>query len=139
MTTAFAANDFRPGHSESSVCVAGDGAWYRVEVGRPTATRLEFMVGCVEGSVARGASIDTLVRVVFVVLASERRFGAFLTEHTELLFIEHRLPLIIASLVGVRHIGFVGGAEERADEWDRRHRLEDCNSGERCDGPVWGG
>lgn len=64
--------------------MSGNCTWDVVEVCRPTATRLEFVVRFVEGRIAASASVDSGFRHVLVVFAGKGCFGAFFAEDAEL-------------------------------------------------------
>jgi hypothetical protein len=85
VTSTVAANDLCPLHAECAVGVSGHGARHGVKEGRPSAARLELVLGSVDWCVAAGAGICAGSRGVLVVFAGEGRFGAFLTEDAELL------------------------------------------------------
>lgn len=84
MATAVTTHDLRPLHTERVVCVSGDGTGDTVEIGRPAAARLEFVVCRVERRVATGAVVGPARWLVLVVLAGEGGFGAFFAQDTEL-------------------------------------------------------
>lgn len=86
MTSTVRAHDFGPLHPERTICVPSDCTRDVVEIRRPAATRLEFVVGFIERRVAASAGIDTLGGRVLVIFAGERSFGAFFTEHAELFY-----------------------------------------------------
>ena len=54
-----AANNLRPLHAESTVCMSRDCARDRVIICWPATARLEFVIGFVEWSVATSARVDT--------------------------------------------------------------------------------
>lgn len=64
--------------------MSGHSAGDAVEVCWPSAARLEFVIGFVEWRIAASASVDTSLRLVFVIFSSKGGFCAFLAEHTEL-------------------------------------------------------
>lgn len=86
VASAVAANNLRPLHAESAVCVPCDGARDCVEESRPAAAGLELVLGRVDGRVAAGTVIGAGARGVLIVLAGEGRFGALLAEDAELLW-----------------------------------------------------
>jgi hypothetical protein len=86
MPSTIRANNLRPLHAESSVCVSGHSAWYGVEESRPAAARLEFVVRFVQRSGAADAGVDAGGGGVFVVFACEGRFGTFFAEDAKLLY-----------------------------------------------------
>jgi hypothetical protein len=100
-----------------------------VKVRRPSASRLEFVRGFVEGSITGGAGVDASFWHVLVVLAGEGRFGSFFTEDAELLFEmlaccfdikdvrwitfwQNGLPFIVGLLEWVRHLVGAAGTKE---------------------------
>ena len=84
MSTAVAANNLCPGHSERAVGVSRHGAWDVVEVCRPSTARLEFVVCLVEWRIAGGAGIDSLFRHMLVIFSGEWSFSALFAEDAEL-------------------------------------------------------
>lgn len=99
-----------------------------IKVGRPSAARLEFVIGLVEGLVAPSTSVDSLFRVVLVELSGSRRLSALFSQDAKLLcglmlvgnpeylsfaltrrhqrtFVEDGLPLGIRPLIRIRHVG----------------------------------
>jgi hypothetical protein len=85
MASAVGAHDLGPLHSKGAIGVSGHGARNGIEERRPAAARLELLLCSVNGCIAAGASVSTGAWGVLVVLARERRFGAFVTENAELL------------------------------------------------------
>jgi hypothetical protein len=85
VASAVGAHDLRPLHSKSAVGVSGHSAGNGIEESGPATARLELMLCGVNRCVAAGAAIGAGARGVLVVLARERRFGAFVTENAELL------------------------------------------------------
>jgi hypothetical protein len=55
MSTTIGTDNLGPAHTKSTIGMSLNGAWYSVEKGGPSTSRLEFMVGLVEGCVASGA------------------------------------------------------------------------------------
>lgn len=86
VTATIAANDFRSRHAKCSVSVSSHCAWNGIEICRPPAATLELMLGLIDWCIAACACVDSLVWVVFVVLASEWCFSTFLTQNAELLY-----------------------------------------------------
>jgi hypothetical protein len=84
MSTTVGADDLRPGHSERAVCVSRHSAWDVVEVCRPSAARLEFVVCLVEWRIASGARVDTLFRQMLVIFSGEWSFSSLFTQDAEL-------------------------------------------------------
>ncbi len=84
MPTTVAADDLCPLHTESAISMPCDGTRDRVEVCRPAAAGLEFVVCLVQRCVAASAGIHTRLGLVLVVLSSAGSFGAFLAEDSEL-------------------------------------------------------
>ena len=155
MPTTITAHYFSSGHSKGAIRVASDGAGYRVKVCRPSTPGGEFVSRFVERSLTSGAGIDTCLRHVLIVISGKRRLGSFLAEDTELLFamsmmvawavgyewsrptfVKHSPPLVVASLVWVRHVGLIRRTEEGADEGDCRHGLQGGGPGEWCERPL---
>ena len=85
VTATVGAHDLGPGHAESTVGVPCHGARHCVEEGWPSATRLEFMGGLVEGRIASSAGVDAVRWHVLVVLAGVGCLRSFVTENAELL------------------------------------------------------
>ncbi len=79
-----AANNLRPLHAESAVCVSRDCTRDGVKICWPAASRLELVVCFVEWRIATGAGVDTRVGHMFVVFTGTWRFGALLSEDSEL-------------------------------------------------------
>jgi len=111
MPTAVGADDLGALHAEGAVDAALDRARHGVEKRRPPAPRLELGVGLVQRRVARRAVVRARARVVLVVRARVRRFGARGAQHSELLGCQHCLPLFFALLhrVVARHFGGCAG------------------------------
>lgn len=84
MPAAVAAHNLRSLHTKCAVCMPCDRAGHGVEEGGPAATRFEFLIGGVEGCLARGAGVDAFAGVVLVVLAREGGFGPLLADDAEL-------------------------------------------------------
>lgn len=105
VTTAVCADNLSARHAEGAVLVADDGAGNAVKVGRPTAARVELVGRLVERRVAPGTCIDTRIWRVLVVLASAWAFGALFAEDAELLLVQDCPPLIVGTLVRIRHLG----------------------------------
>lgn len=76
MTAAVGAYNFRTQHAECAIFVSGNSSRDAVKVGGPTASRLELVVGFVEGSLATGAGVDSLGRVVLVKGSGARGLSA---------------------------------------------------------------
>lgn len=85
VTSTVGAHNLGAHRKHGTVLVAHDGARDAVKVGRPATAAAEFVGGLVKGSVATGACVDALGRVVLVVLACAGHFGAFLAKDAELL------------------------------------------------------
>jgi hypothetical protein len=126
------AHDLGPLHSKSAIGVSGHSSRNGIEESRPATARLEFVLCRVNGCVAAGASVSAGGRGVLVVLARERRFGAFVAENAELLccpmisirsstsaiklskehtLVQLHLPLLIGLLHRVRHVSSLCGME----------------------------
>lgn len=69
VATAVGANDFGPGHAESTVFMSSYSARDAVEVSRPSAAGFELVIGLVERRIASSAGIHSFFRVVLVKLA----------------------------------------------------------------------
>lgn len=130
-------------HAEGIINMSLHSTGNRIEVSGPATAGLELVIGRVKGRIATSAVIDTRGRVVRVVFTRSCALCAFLSENAKLLCIskqrkhlrgyagrhwaealtgiQDRPPLILASLIGVRHVAclvwFVR-AEEGAKEWD---------------------
>jgi hypothetical protein len=127
MATAVRADDLRPGHSESAVCVPCHRAWDAIEVCGPSAAGLEFVGGLVEGRIASGAAVDAFFRHVLVIFPSEWSFGSLFTQDAKLFceriqrqsplrrvghrgpgrrhtFVENGLPFLVGFLDWVGHV-----------------------------------
>ena len=124
--TAVGTDDLGAPHAKGAVGVAGDGPRDAVKVRRPAAARLELVVGRVQRRLAAGAGVDACVGEELVVLAGPRGLSALLTEDAELFGSQDGTPLVVGSLVGIRHVAGRGGAgtKETAEEGDGGHRLE---------------
>ena len=85
MTTTVGAHNLCPGHAKGAVLVPGDSSGDAVKVGRPAAAGAELVVGLVQRSIASGAGVDALLRVVLVKLASSGSLCTLLPQDTELL------------------------------------------------------
>lgn len=72
-----------------------------IEIRRPAAPGLEFMVGRVEGCVACCAGVDTFGGHVFVVFADVGGFGTLAADDAELFGGEDGLPFRRGFLDGV--------------------------------------
>lgn len=143
MAAAVGADNLGPRHAKGVVLVARHRAGDAVKVGRPATARLELVVGLVQRRITASAGVDTRVGEELVVLAREGRLGALLSEDAELLcargqpggrsgwkaarskgavraLVQHSAPLVVGSLVGIRHLAgsAAGGAEEGAEERD---------------------
>ena len=86
VTPTIRAHDLRPHHTERVVRMSSNRAGDVIEVRRPSATRLELLVGCVKGSVAGGTSVDARLSEVLVVFARASVFCALLPQDAELLW-----------------------------------------------------
>ena len=60
MTSAVRAHDLRPLHTECAISVSCHSPRNVVEICRPAAARLEFVIGFVKRRVAAGAGVDTI-------------------------------------------------------------------------------
>lgn len=78
------ADDFNPRHPQCPILVTGNSAWYAVKICRPTASRLELLIGLVQRGLTSCAGVDTLLRMVLIELARTRRLGALLPEDAKL-------------------------------------------------------
>lgn len=104
MTSAVAADNLCSLHAKGAVCVAGDGAWDGIEVGRPAAATLKFVFCLVERGVAASAGIDACVGLMLVIFAREWGLGALFSQDTELFLVKYGLPFLVGSLIWVRHL-----------------------------------
>lgn len=121
VTTTIRAYDLCALHAQSVIGMACYRSWDVIEVCWPPAARLELLLRRIQRRVAGGAGIDASVRHVLVKLAGIGSFGTLLSEDSELLcwrvkrgsgigellehtFGEHRSPLVIRLLKGVRHL-----------------------------------
>ena len=84
VASAGGAHNLGPGHAVRLVLVPLHGAGDAVKVGRPPAPRVELGRGLVQRRRASRAGVDTLARVVLVVLPRTRRLRALLSEDAEL-------------------------------------------------------
>lgn len=79
VTAAVGANNFSSRHAEGAVLVPRHGTGNAVEVGWPTATRLEFLCRLIQRRVTCSTGVNTLFREVLVILPGEGRLGALLS------------------------------------------------------------
>lgn len=86
MATTVGADDLSALHTEGAVGVSGHSTGHSIEESRPAATRLELVVGLVEGGLAASTGVDTLRGHVLVEIAAVRGLGALFAEDAELLY-----------------------------------------------------
>jgi hypothetical protein len=79
-----AADNLRPLHAESTVCMSRDCARDGVIICWPATARLELVIGFVEWRIATSACVDTRIGHMFVVFTCTWSFGAFLSKNSEL-------------------------------------------------------
>ena len=85
MTTAVAAHDFCPAHSESAICMSCHGSRNAVEISRPSTAGLEFMSGLVKRRRASRTGVDPFIGRMFIELAGKGSFSSLLAEDAKLL------------------------------------------------------
>lgn len=136
VTTTVCAHNLGACHAECAILMASYGAGDAVEIGWPATARTELVVRLVKGSIAAGAGVDTLGRGMLVVLTRARGLSSLFSKNTELLctmlvgchvqetktdqltLVQDCSPLIVGTLVGIRHLGSFRyrGAEESTQE-----------------------
>lgn len=134
MTSAVVTDNFGPHHAEARVGFLSYRTRHSVPKCRPSAARVEFMIGLVEWGLAAGAFIDASVRVVLVVLGRAGHFSALFTEDAELFWRKLCLPFALGLGNGIVCVVCHAArrSKESAEEWDVWHRSVD-------DGTLWCG
>ena len=84
MPPTITTHNLRPLHPKRPIHMPRHSSGDSVKESRPSAPGFEFLVSGVQGCGAGGASVDAGGGVVFVVVAGEGGFGAFLAEDAEL-------------------------------------------------------
>lgn len=86
MASTVGAHDLGSFHPERVIDVSGYSTWDIVEIGRPTTTRLELLVGLIQGGITCGTSVYTFFRHVFVIFASKWGLSTLLAKDSELFY-----------------------------------------------------
>ena len=97
MSSTITANDLRPLHAESTICMPCNRTRDVVEVRGPSAARLELMFRRVKRCITAYTCVDAFFGVVLVVFTGEGCFGALLAYDAELLLVELRLPFVVGA------------------------------------------
>ena len=84
MPTTIAAYYFCSLHSKCAICMSRNSAWDVIEICRPTAARLEFVVCFVEWRIATSTRVDACFGHMLVILAGKWSFSALLSKNAEL-------------------------------------------------------
>lgn len=88
MAAAVAADNFSPLHAKGVVDMSGDGSRDGIKISRPPTAGLELVVCRVERSIAPGAIVRALGRIVRVVLAASRALSALLAQDAKLFWVD---------------------------------------------------
>ena len=87
VSSTVCAHYLRPLHSKRSICVSRYSTWNCIEESWPSASRLELLIGAIQGCVTCSAAVSTFGGIVLVVFAGEGRFCALLSDYSELVFL----------------------------------------------------
>ena len=104
MSSTVTANNLRPLHTESAICMPRHRTRDVVKVRWPSTARLELVFRGVKRCIAAYTCVDAFLGVVLVVFTGEGCFGALLAYDAELLLVELRLPFVVGARVGVGHL-----------------------------------
>jgi hypothetical protein len=88
VASAVSADNLGAQHAVRNVLVPLHGPRDAVEVGRPSAARLELVRGLVERRITPCTSVDAFLGGVLVVLARERRLSTLLPKDAELFWLD---------------------------------------------------
>lgn len=86
MTSAVGTDNLRSLHAKCAVHMSGHSTGDRIKVCRPTAARLELVVGGIKRGIAAGAVVNTFGRVMVIVFTSAGAFSSLLAEDSELFY-----------------------------------------------------